>query len=136
MNFFVMNAVLIGPKHFFPIARLLLWFAFGNIGFREGWEDVKTWNTVERKTNTVEGRHRWLAAGIIITEALLAWKYRYGTGNLILDAYTPIYIWLPYVIMVIVCFLFWVYLRFFKEGRTKKYIEAEEVANKNITANG
>ena len=49
MNFFVMNAVLIPPKHFFPIRRLLLWFAFGNIAFKEGWLDIKTWNTVERK---------------------------------------------------------------------------------------
>ena len=58
MNFFVMNAFLIPPKHFFPIARLLLWFAFGNIGFREGHEDVVTWNTVDRKHNPVEGRLR------------------------------------------------------------------------------
>jgi len=136
MNFFTMNALLIGPKHFFPIARLLLWFAFGNVGFREAWEDVKTWNTVERKTNPVEGRHRWLAAGIIITEALLSWKYRYGTGNLILDAHTPVYIWLPWVLLILFCFVFWIYLRFIKENRTKKYIEPNEVAKKLITDKG
>jgi hypothetical protein len=136
MNFFVMNAFLIGPKHFFPIARLLLWFAFGNVGFREAWEDVKTWNTVERKNNPVEGRHRWLAAGIIITEALLSWKYRYGTGNLILDAPTPVYIWLPWVLLIVLCFFFWIYLRFIKENRTKKYIEPNEVATKLITDKG
>jgi Phosphatidyl serine synthase len=133
MNFFVMNAFLIMPKHFFPIGRLLLWFAFGNIGFREAWEDVKTWNTVERKHNPVEGRHRWLAAGIIITEALLSWKYRYGTGNLILDAYTPVYIWLPWVLVIVSSFFFWVYLRFFKENRTKKYIEPHELVDKTTT---
>ena len=125
MNFFVMNAVLIPPKHFFPIGRLLLWFAYGNIAFKEGWLDVKTWNTVERKDNPVEGRHRWLAVAIIITECLLVWKYRYGTGNLIF-ASTPAYIWVPWAIVIGACFSFWLYLRFFKEDRTKKFITPEE----------
>ena len=134
MNFFVMNAMLIQPKHFFPIARLLLWFAFGNVGFREAWEDVKTWNTVQRKDNPVEGRHRWLAAGIIITEALVSYKYRYGTGNLILDAPTPAYIWVPWVVVIVASFSYWVYLRFIAESRTKKYITEEEA--KQLTTQG
>lgn len=126
MNFFVMNAVLVPPKHFFPIARLLLWFAFGNIAFREGYEDVRTWNTVERKHNPVEGRHRWLAVAIIATESFLTYKYRYGTGNLILDAETPAYIWAPWAVVIGICFVFWMYLRFFKANPTKKFIEAGE----------
>lgn len=126
MNFFVMNAFLIPPKHFFPIARLLLWFAFGNIAFKEGWVDVKTWNTVERKHNPVEGRHRWLAVAILVTEALVTYKYRYGTGNLYFVS-TPMYIWLPWTIVIVVCFIFWLYLRFFKADRTKLYIEPHEV---------
>jgi len=44
-GFFILNAFLIPPKHFFPIGRLLLWFGFGNIAFREGYEDIETWNT-------------------------------------------------------------------------------------------
>jgi hypothetical protein len=126
MNFFVMNAVLVPPKHFFPIFRLLLWFAFGNIAFREGYEDVRTWNTVERKHNPVEGRHRWLAVAIIATESFLTYKYRYGTGNLVLDAETPAYIWVPWAIVIGICFFFWVYLRFFKANPTKKFLEPEE----------
>lgn len=122
-GFFIMNAFLIPPKHFFPIARLLLWFAFGNIGFKEGWEDVKTWNTPERKHNPVEGRHRWLVVGILATEGLLAYKYRYGTGNLVLDAVTPSYVWGPWALVFVVCFSFWIYLRFLKADRTRKYIE-------------
>ena len=82
MGFFIMNAFLIPPKHFFPIGRLLLWFAFGNVGFREGYEDIETWNTYERKTNPVEGRHRYLALAVLGTEMLITYKYRYGTGNL------------------------------------------------------
>jgi Phosphatidyl serine synthase len=118
-----MNAFLIAPKHFFTIARLLLWFAFGNIGFREGYEDVSTWNTVERKNNPVEGRHRWLVVAILFTESLIAYKYRYGTGNLILDAHTPVYTWGPWALVSLCCFSFWIYLRFFKENRTHRFIE-------------
>jgi Phosphatidyl serine synthase len=137
MNFFVMNAFLIPPKHFFPIGRLLLWFAFGNVAFKEGWMDVKTWNTVERKDNPVEGRHRWLAVAILATECLIVWKYRYGTGNLIF-ADTPAYIWVPWTIVLVGCFGFWLYLRFLKEDRTKKFIEPYEAAaiQKKITAAG
>ena len=126
MNFFVMNAFLIPPKHFFPIGRLLLWFAFGNIGFKELWVDCKTWNTVDRKYNPVEGRHRWLAVAIIITESLVTWKYRNDTGNLHFAPF-PIYIWLPWSIVISSCVIFWFYLRFIKANRTKKFIEAHEV---------
>ena len=122
-GFFIMNAFLIPPKHPFPIGRLLLWFAFGNIGFKEGYEDVSTWNTVERKHNPVEGRHRWLVVAILCTEALITYKYRYGTGNLVLDFHTPWYITLPWFLVFVACFSFWVYLRFYKIGRTTKYIE-------------
>jgi hypothetical protein len=126
MNFFVMNALLVPPKHLFPIGRLLLWFAFGNIGFREGYEDISTWNTVGRKHNPVEGRHRWLSVAIIFTEALLSYKYRFGTGNLVLDAPTPLYVWLPWALLIAACFAFWLHLRFFKQGRTKRFIEPSE----------
>ena len=39
MGFFVMNAFLIPPKHFFPVARLMLTFAFGSLALREGYDD-------------------------------------------------------------------------------------------------
>jgi phosphatidylserine synthase 2 len=116
-----MNAFLIPPKHFFPISRLLLWFLIGNIGFREGYEDVSTWNTVKRKDNPVEGRHRWLTVSILCTEGLIAYKYRYGTGNLEFNP-TPAYIWVPWTILGTTCFSFWLYLRF-KPDRTRKFIE-------------
>jgi hypothetical protein len=47
-GFFIMNAFLIPPVHFFPPARMVLWFAFGAIAFREGYVDVETWNTEGR----------------------------------------------------------------------------------------
>lgn len=132
-GFFIMNAFLIPPKHFFPIARLLMWFAFGNIGFREGYEDVSTWNTYERKNNPVEGRHRWLVVAILFTEALTSYKYREGTGNL-LNNPTPVYVWLPWAIVAVCCFSFWVYLRF-RPDRTRKFLNEPPKAVKEI-ANG
>jgi hypothetical protein len=123
-----MNAFLIPPKHFFPIARLLLWFLIGNIGFREGYEDVSTWNTVKRKDNPVEGRHRWLIVAILCTEGLIAYKYRFGTGNLYFNP-TPAYIWIPWTIVSTSCFTFWLYLRF-KPDRTRKFIEPGQATKK------
>jgi hypothetical protein len=120
-GFFILNAFLIPPKHAFPIGRLLLWFAFGNIAFREGYEDISTWNTVERKDNPVEGRHRYLVVAILFTEAFVAYKYRYGTGNLQFVS-TPAYVWVPWAIVFVACFTFWVYLRF-RPDRTRKFIE-------------
>lgn len=128
-GFLIMNAWLIPPKHAFPIGRLLLWFGFGNIGFREGWEDAITWNTYQRKHNPVEGRHRYLVVAILSTEAIVAYKYRYGTGNLEFNP-TPLYVSIPWAIVFSTCFLYWIYLRFIMEGRTVKYIEKDTTKGK------
>ena len=118
-GFFVNNALLIPPKHFFPIARLLLWFGFGAVAHREAFIDIMSWGTMQRKEQPVEGRYRWLTVGIFFSEMLLAYKYREGTGNLI-DAPTPWYIWLPWSSALIGGALYWFYLRF-KTGHTVKY---------------
>ena len=113
------NALLIPPKHFFPIARLLLWFGFGAIAHREAWIDCESWGTAARKEQPAEGRFRWLTVGILTSEMILAYKYREGTGNL-LDNPTPWYIWLPWSAALIAGVAFWFYLRF-KKGHTVKY---------------
>ena len=118
-GFFVNNALLIPPKHFFPIARLLLWFGFGAIAHREAYIDTQTWGTMQRKENPVEGRYRWLSTGILFSEMILAYKYREGTGNL-QDVPTPIYIWLPWTATMAAGIAYWFYLRF-KKGHTIKY---------------
>ena len=118
-GFFVNNALLIPPKHFFPIARLLLWFGFGAIAHREAYIDTETWGTMLRKDQPCEGRYRWLTVGILSSEMILAYKYREGTGNL-LDNPTPCYIWLPWSTVILSGVLFWFYLRF-KKGHTVKY---------------
>jgi len=118
-GFFLNNAYLIFPKHFFPVARLLLWFGFGAVAHREMYIDIVSWNTPERKEHPVEGRYRWLAVAVLLTESIICWKYRLGTGN-ILDEPTPMYIWLPWSIGFASCASFWFYLRF-KKGHTVKY---------------
>lgn len=127
-GFFLINMFLIPPKHFFPIARLLLWFGLGRIAFREGWQDISTWNTYERKENVVEGRYRWLCVGTLTTEAILCYKYRKGTGNIMYGP-TPLYISLPWAIYLGFTIFFWLYLRF-KPGATKKFLEKPEVSPK------
>ena len=118
-GFFVNNALLIPPKHFFPIARLLMWFAFGAVAHREAYIDGETWGTELRKERPVEGRFRWMSAGILFSELVLAYKYREGTGHLI-DAPTPIYKWLPWTIALFAMVGFWYYLRN-KKDRTVMY---------------
>jgi hypothetical protein len=120
-GFFLLNMFLIPPKHFFPIGRLLLWFGLGSIGFKEGYADVSSWNTYERKDNPVEGRYRWLSVGLLVTEGITCYKYRKGTGN-ILDNATPLYISIPWAAYFIFTVFFWLYLRF-RPGHTVKYLE-------------
>lgn len=118
-GFFIMNAFLIPPKHFFPVSRLMLTFAMGALACREGYEDGRTWNTPEREHKPVAGRYRWLTCAFLFTEVVVVWKYREGTGN-ILDNPTPAYIWLPWTLGFVAMTSYWLYLRF-KPDHTVKY---------------
>ena len=118
-GFFVNNALLIPPRHCFPVARLLLWFGFGAIAHREAYIDTETWGTELRKEQPVEGRFRWLTVGILVTEMIMCFKYREGTGNILYNP-TPWYIWMPWTGSILAAVLFWFYLRF-KKGHTVKY---------------
>jgi len=119
-GFFLINQFLIPPKHFFPVARLLLWFGLGRIAFKEGHRDMVTWNTYYRKDHPVEGRYRWLSIGTLITEAILCYKYREGTGHLE-DGPTPLWVSIPWTIYALFTAGFWLYLRF-KPGATVKFL--------------
>lgn len=119
-GFFINNNLLIPPYHPFPVIRLLIWFGLGSIGFREAYEDARTWNTPARKYTPVEGRYRWLVVACLTSEVLLCWKYRMNTGHINFDAETPIYIWLPWVGTFTAAVMYWLYLRF-KPGHTTKY---------------
>jgi hypothetical protein len=118
-GFFLNNAFLIPPKHFFPVARLLMWFGFGAIAMREGYKDAETWNTPERKDKPVAGRYRWLAVAVLTTEVVICWKYREGTGNILWNP-TPAYKWVPWTLGISALVGYWLYLRF-KPGHTVKY---------------
>lgn len=85
-GFFINNNLLIPPYHPFPVMRLLIWFGLGSIAFRECYEDARTWNTPQRRFHPVEGRYRWLATALLISEVLLCWKYRFGTGHINFEA--------------------------------------------------
>jgi hypothetical protein len=61
-GFFLNNALLIPPRHFFPVARLLLWFSIGAIGHREAYIDTETWGLNERsKSQSKAGSDGYLA---------------------------------------------------------------------------
>ena len=129
-GFFLNNALLIPPKHFFPIARLLMWFAFGAVAHREAYIDTETWGTMQRKEQPVEGRYRWLTVGILMTEMILTFKYREGTGNLV-DAPTPWFVWVPWTTVIVGAVLYWFYLRF-KSDHTVKYPGYGQVEAKKV----
>jgi hypothetical protein len=114
-----------------PVARLIFWFFFGNVAYRELWEDVNTWNTYHRKSNPVEGRYRFMAVAIFLLEMLLVFKYREGSPHAHWDAPTPIYISLPWTLWYGGFLVYWVYLRFFYKYRTKKFLEKGEVYKRN-----
>lgn len=118
-SFFIMNAFLVPPTHPAVACRMLLWAGIGGLGFREAYIDLETWNTPVRKQKAVEGRYRWLAAGIIITEALISYKYREGTGH-ITDTPTPWYIWMPWTSGALGLLFVFLYLRF-KPDHSLKY---------------
>jgi len=121
-GFFLNNNLLIPPLHPFPVLRLLLWFGFGSIAFREGFEDSRTWGTKEREHYLVQGRYRWLATAILLTESILCYKYREGTGHIRPEAWkeTPWWNWGPWVASIIFIVVNWTRLRFM-EGHTTKY---------------
>lgn len=52
-GFFMINGLWVKPFHAISILRLILWFHLANITFAEGYIDVETWNTYERKENPV-----------------------------------------------------------------------------------
>jgi len=54
-----------------------------------------------------------------VTEILIAYKYRKGTGH-ITDDPTPFYIWFPWTVSLLALAAFWCYLRF-KPDHTVKY---------------
>jgi len=121
-GFFLTNQLHMPNKHYVPVFRLFFWFLFGNVAYREGWEDVSTWNTEKRKDNPVEGRYRFMVVMIFMLEITLIYKYRQGSPFVFWDAETPLFISIPWIVFYGGLFVYWCYLRFFYKFATVKYI--------------
>jgi phosphatidylserine synthase 2 len=52
-GFFFMNGLWLPPTHKLVVLRLVVWFFMAFLGFKEMWNDVKTWDTAERVENPV-----------------------------------------------------------------------------------
>lgn len=63
--------------------------------------------------------YRWNACSLIIAELVIIVKYWKDAGNMT-DNPTPVYVWLPWSIIVAMCIGFYLYLRF-KKDRTTMY---------------
>lgn len=127
VGFFLTNQLYIPNKHMIPVIRLIFWFLFGNVGYKEGWEDCKTWCTEERKHTPVEGRYRFMCVAIFVLETAVVYKYRANADYVYWDAPTPLYVSLPWALFYGGLFVNWLYLRFFYKFRTKKFLEKGEL---------
>jgi len=89
-----------------------VWCFAGTLSFRELYNDIESWGKMERVDHPVSGQNRWLVIFIIETEFFISIKFIKDAGNLILDAPTPIYIWLPWLTISSIVLCYYLYLRF------------------------
>lgn len=99
------------------------------MGFRELYQDIDTWGTVERIKNPVSGKARWICVFMLITETFVSVKFMKDAGNWNEDFVTPMYIWLPWLILIVASYSFYIYLRFYGVRIHKYPIEYYEARN-------
>jgi len=117
-GFFLINVLWIPPKNYLNVYRLSIVYLGGILAYGEAYRDIESWGTPARATNPVTAEFRWLAFAGGIVEVFICWKFRNDAGNM-LDNETPIYIWLPWTILIITSIAYYLYLRF-KPGHTTK----------------
>lgn len=79
-------------------------------------------------------KYRWICIGTALLEVVISWKFRHGAGNIV-DAQWPLYVLIPWLTVIIVCFTFYVYLRF-KPGHTTIYGDKKSnKKNKQVSNN-
>lgn len=117
-GFFMINGLWIPPICPLNVYRLCTWFLLCNLTFREGYTDVKTWNTLERENLFISGKTRFITSGILLLEAIVSWKFNQDADNINYVS-TPWYIWLPWLILATICLSFYLYLRLKKNATTK-----------------
>ncbi|EAR94564.1 phosphatidylserine synthase (macronuclear) [Tetrahymena thermophila SB210] len=118
-GFFMINSLWIPPQNFLNLYRLLVWFLLSNLAFKEIYVDIDTWGTKKRVENPISGKCRWITFFITFTEAFIALKFIQDAGN-IQFVPTPLYISVPWIIVISSSIMYYLYLRF-KPDHTTKY---------------
>lgn len=54
-GFFMINSLWIPPKNPLNVYRLIIWLILSTLAFRELYNDIETWGTVERIKHPVSG---------------------------------------------------------------------------------
>lgn len=89
------------------------------MAFRELYTDIDTWGTMERVYHPVSGKARWITLFVCIAEVFVSLKFMKDAGNWNENFVTPVYIWLPWVLCIVLSLIYYVYLRFYGIKRTK-----------------
>lgn len=110
----------IPPYHFLPIYRLIVWFLLVNLAFRELYNDILTWNSDKRREEPISGRYRWMTCAVELLEIFISFKLTKDSGEHVINAPTPTYIWVPWATVLAGMIIFYIYLRF-KPGHTTIY---------------
>ncbi len=118
----MINALWIPPQNPVTVVRLVIWFFLANIAFKEGWNDMKTWNTYERQFNPVEARYRWLAFGVLAMEAAIPFKFVRKAGNLVENPEHPVFLIMIWAVVIVTMLAFYIRLRS-APWRTKKFLK-------------
>ncbi|CAG9314578.1 PTDSS1_1 [Blepharisma stoltei] len=118
-GFTVSNSLWIPPSSKLNIVRLLIWLVVGGLGFREGYDDVRTWGDHLRAEKQIFAQYRWTAWMMLCCEVILSWKFRHNAGNR-LDESVHWYVVLPWATYIIGSLLYYCYLRLFYKYRIYK----------------
>jgi len=116
-GFFFANSLWIKPKSWINKFRLLAAFAGGFLAFAEGNLDVTTYGTSIRKKLKVGYHCRWVCFFMFNLEFWVAIKFRHGAGNLV-EAAHPLYVVIPWAIVIISMALFYIHLRMKEDATT------------------
>ncbi|CAD8049084.1 unnamed protein product [Paramecium sonneborni] len=110
-NFFLMNQLWVPPKCWMVVYRLLIWFMLGHSAFRE------LHNSITDSQQSYQ--LRYLTYFTIVIETLISIKFLPDCGNL-QNENTPIYIWLPWFIVALLSFLWWIKLQLAEPKKSLK----------------
>jgi hypothetical protein len=108
----MINSLWIPPKCIFNKIRLLVWFLLANFAFREIYEEIKH-SENKNQGHEVGGKLRWLCFLVTFVEVFVSLKFIKGAGNIIEDFVTPVYVYVPWIVVVTILCLYYVKIRYF-----------------------